>query len=193
MKWLPYQSSQQRWSQYWLPSTYMVPVRPGWYQWCPWPMDPKLKTYKHLPVFCLGVHLTVKKEFRAQIGWNKWGGGRSTNSSTWSMTKPGVYVGNSWAPKSQLWLFQNSFCRNYTRKQTWVTCYKEALNWNGFEVGSTSFQKYVHKNCRCISYDVYCMLRMQNIYIYIDTHMKCDKETISSAKCVQNLLDQQTN
>lgn len=25
-------------------------------------MDPKLKTYyEHLPVFCLGVHLTVKK------------------------------------------------------------------------------------------------------------------------------------
>ena len=31
---------------------------------------------------------------------------------------------------------------------------------------------------------------MQNIYI--DTHMKCDKETISSAKCVQNPLDEQT-
>ena len=31
---------------------------------------------------------------------------------------------------------------------------------------------------------------MQNIYI--DTHMKCDKETISSAKCVQNPLDKQT-
>ena len=62
MKWLPCQSSQQRWSQYWLPSTYMVPVGSGWYQWCPWPMDPKLKTYyEHLPVFCLGVHLTVKK------------------------------------------------------------------------------------------------------------------------------------
>lgn len=48
-----------------------------------------------------------------------------------------------------------------------VNCYKEALNWNGFEIGSTSFQKYVHKNCKSISYDVYCIqaLRMQNIYI----------------------------
>lgn len=110
-----------------------------------------------------------EKEFGAQIGWNKWGG-LSTNSSTWSMTKPGVYVGNSWAPKSQLCFFQNSFCRNYTRKQTWVTCFKEALNWNGFEVGSTSFQKYVHKNCRCISYDVYCIITTYAEHIHRYTH-----------------------
>lgn len=53
-----------------------------------------------------------------------------------------------------------------------VNWYKEPLNWSEFEVGSTSFQKYVHKNCICSTYDVYCIqaLRMQNIYIYRYTH-----------------------
>lgn len=84
MKWLQYQSSQQRWSQYWLPSTYMVPVRSGWYQWCPWPTDPKLNTYyEHLPVFCVGVHLTVKTNLGLKSDGTSGGGGRSTNRRFW--------------------------------------------------------------------------------------------------------------
>ena len=159
MKWLQYQSSQQRWSRYWLPSTYMVPVPPRLVSMMS--MTYGYQVLKHImnvcPCFVWGC-ISLWKRVSGSNRMEQAGGGLSTNSSTWSMTKPGVYVGNSWAPKSQLWLFQNSFCRNYTRKQTWVTYYKEALNWNGFEVGSTSFQKYVHKNCTCITYDVYCIL-----------------------------------
>ena len=43
------------------------------------------------------------------------------------------------------------------------------------------------------SYDVYCILYTTYAeYIHIDTHMKCDKETVSSVKCVRKSLNEQT-
>ena len=86
------------------------------------------------------------------------------NQSTWSITK-------TWCLR---WQFLLAILE--PRKANYdffrihfagVNCSKEALNWNVSEVGSTSFQKYVRKNCICIAmmYTVYCILRMQNIYI----------------------------